>query len=243
MIKEDSFILIWMEDLNIQNKIIESGDYLINNLNLRIDSNEFVCISGLYGPDKISFINTLSCINRPDQGKYLYNYNDIATIDKSMLDSLRSGIGFIFKNLNIIGDFTVYQNIEIPLSNCSIAEKSREIAKAAEKLGLSKILHTKANKLSELERHKVSLARATAVSPMLIIADEPAEDLEYDDAETLFNILKDINNQGTAIICFSERKQIMEKVQRHIVFEKGMIISDSVIEAVKRGVQYEEALD
>lgn len=228
MISRDSFILIWMENLDIQSKVIGNGDNIVKNLNLRIDSSEFVCISGLYGTDKISFINTLSCLNRPDQGKYLYNYNDTATIDKSKLDSLRSEIGFLFKNLNIISDLTVYQNIEIPVRISSIVEKSREIAKAAEKLGLSDLLHTKVKMLSDLEKHKVSLARAIAVSPMLIIADEPADGLKYEDAETLFHILKEINNQGTAIICFSERTQIIEKVQRHIIFENGNIKSDRI---------------
>jgi putative ABC transport system ATP-binding protein len=227
MIKPDRFILIWMENLYIQNKVVSSGANIVHDLNLRIDSSEFVCISGLYGTDKISFINTLSCLNRPDQGKYLYNYNDTATIDKSELDSLRSEIGFIFKSLNIIGDLTVYQNIEIPVRFSSIVEKPREIAKAAERLGLSELLHTKVKKLTDMEKHKVSLARALAVSPMLIIADEPADDLGLEDAEALFSILKEINNQGTAIICFSERQQIIEKVQRHIIFEKGNIKSDS----------------
>lgn len=229
MIKQDEFILIWMENLGIQNKIIGNGDYIVRNLNLRIDSSEYVCISGLYGTDKISFINTLSCLNRPDLGKYLYNYNDTATIDKSKLDSLRSEIGFLFKNLNIIGHFTVYQNIEIPVGISNIVEKSTEITKAAEKLGLSDLLHTKVVGLSDLDKHKVSLARALAVSPMLIIADEPTDGLKLEDAEAMFSILQEINNQGTSIICFSERKQVIGKVQRHIVFENGNIKSDCTV--------------
>ena len=227
MIKQDSFILIWMEDISIQNKIIYKGDWAINNLDLRIDSGEFVCISGLFGTDKISFINTLSCLNRPEVGKYFYNYNDTKTIEKSKLDSLRSEIGFLFKNLILIDDLTVYQNIEIPISISSIVEKSSAIVKAAEKLGLNNLLHTKVKKLSDLEKHKVSLARAFAVNPMLIVADEPADGLKHEDAEILFGILKEINNQGTAIICFSEKMQIIEKSHRHIVFENGCIKSDS----------------
>ena len=227
MINRDSFILIWMENLGIQNKIIGNGDYIVNNLNLRIDSSELVCISGLYGTSKISFINTLSCLNRPDNGKYLYNYNDTSTIEDSALDSLRSQIGFLFKNLNIIGDLTVYQNIEIPIRIRNIADKSKEIAKAAEKLGLIDLLHTKVKMLSDLEKHRVSLARALCVNPMLIIADEPADGLKHEDAEAMLSILKEINNQGTAIICFSDKTQIIEMAQRHILFEKGNIKSDS----------------
>lgn len=227
MMKQDGFILIWMENLCIQNKIIGFGDYIVKDLNLRIDSSELVCISGLYGTDKISFINTMSCLNRPNLGKYLYNYNDITTIDKSKLDSLRSEIGFMFKNLNLISDLTVYQNIEIPVSISSIVDKPREIVKAAERLGLSELLHAKVDALSDVDKHKVSLARALAVSPKLIIADEPADGLNIENADTLFSILNEINNQGTAIVCFSDKAQIIEKVQRHIIFHKGNIKSDS----------------
>jgi putative ABC transport system ATP-binding protein len=216
-----------MENINIQNKISGNGDYIVRNLNLRIDSSEFVCISGLYGIEKISFINILSCLNRPDQGKYLYNYNDTGTIDKSQLDSLRSQIGFIFKNLNLIGDLTVYENIELPIGVSNTLERSRKIAETAEKLGLGGLLHTKVNKISDIEKHKVSLARALVVRPMLIIADEPADGLEPEDAEALYSILKEINNQGTAIICFSDKKEIIEMVERCIIFKKGDIKSDN----------------
>ena len=71
------------------------------------------------------------------------------------------------------------------------------------------------------------MARAIVVRPLLIIADEPADGLEYEEAEVILNTLKEINNENIAIICFSEKKQIIEKVQRHIVFEKGVIKSDS----------------
>jgi putative ABC transport system ATP-binding protein len=233
MIEQDRFILIWMENLSIKNKIANKDTYTVQHLNLRIDAGEFVCISGLFGSDKISFINTLSCLNRPDAGKYIYNYNDTTTIEKHKLDTLRSEIGFIFKNLNIIDDLTVYQNIEIPIRISSIVEKSSEIVKAAEKLGLSDCLNTKVKKLSDIEKHKVSLARALAVKPILIIADEPADGLQREDAETLLNTLHEFNKQGTAIICFSESIEVIEKASRHIVFEKSSIKSDSTVECFR----------
>lgn len=227
MIKQDSFILIWMENVNIQNKILNKGNLAVGNLNLRINAGEFVCISGLHGTDKISLINTLSCLDVADAGKYLYDYNDTTIIERSKLDRLRSQIGFIFKNLNIIEDFTVYQNIEIPISISGIDKKSNNIVKAAEELGLIDLLHTKVKTLTDIERYKVALARAIVVNPILIIADEPGDGLKLEDAEFVLKILSDINAQGTAVICFSEKKQIIEKVQRHIVFEKGSIISDN----------------
>jgi putative ABC transport system ATP-binding protein len=226
MIKQDNFILIWMENLIIQNKIIGKGGSVVDNLNLRIDNSEYICISGLYGTDKVSFINTISCLNRPDSGKYIYNYIDTTTIGKATLDSLRSGIGFIFKSLNIIENLTVYQNIEIPLNTGDALEKSH-IFKVAERLGLSSLLHTQAKDLSDLERHKTAIARALAVNPIFIIADEPASNLKQQDEKIILDILREINMEGIAIICFSERKQVIDRVERHIVFENGSIVADN----------------
>jgi ABC-type lipoprotein export system ATPase subunit len=216
-----------MENVSIRNTISNNGNLTVSNLNLQINSGELVCISGLYGTDKISFINTISCLSKPDIGKYLYDYNNTTVIEQNELDSLRSQIGFIFKNLNIIENLTVYQNIEIPINIRGIHEQYKDIVKAAEALGISDLLHVQVKKLSDIEKHKVSLARAIAVNPILVIADEPAEGLIHDDKEFILDALRDINKQGTSIICFSEKRQIIEKAQRHIVFEKGRIKSDS----------------
>lgn len=224
MTKQDGFILIWMEDLIIKNKMTRMEGTVVEHLNLRIDSGEYVCISGLYGTDKISFINTLSCLNRPDGGKYIYNYIDTSTIGADKLDALRSKIGFVFKGLNIIESLTVYQNIEIPIHISTESEK-KHIDKVAEKLNLSEILHEKAKGLSDFEKHKVALARALAVNPILIIADEPASNLKQQEEEEILDIFQEINSTGTAIIYFSDRKQLIENAKRHIAFENGKILS------------------
>ncbi|OGO76600.1 MAG: hypothetical protein A2Y23_05380 [Clostridiales bacterium GWB2_37_7] len=242
MIKQDRFILIWMENLLIQDKITDKDKSVVDSLNLRIDSGEFVCISGLYGPDKISFINTLGCLDRPDAGKYLYNYIDTAMIEKLKLDCVRSGIGFLFRNLNLIEELTVYQNIEIPIQTDSKPEKNQAILDEAEKLGLSSLLNSQVKKLTELEKHKVAMARALAVKPILIIADEPASNLKEQDANIMLDFLQELNVKGTAVICFSERKQLCDKAERHIIFENGSIISDNkVLTAARRLELYDEA--
>lgn len=227
MIKHGSFILIWMEGLSIINKIIGKGSLAVDDISLCIHSGEYVCISGLYGTDKISFINTVSCLNRPDAGKYLYDYNDTTTIEKAKLDSIRGKTGFLFKNLNVIDELTVYQNIEIPLSTDSKTDKARIISEAADRVGIGNLLHQQTKTLSDLEKHKIALARALAVNPVLIIADEPADSLKQEDTEAVLDLLREVNEQGTAMICFTERKQLIEKAKRYIMFENGKIKSDN----------------
>ncbi len=221
MIKQDSFILAWMEGL---------GFSTAARLDLRVDSGEYIVVSGIYGADKINFISVLGCISRPSNGKYIFDYNDISTIESEKLDNIRSKyIGFVFKGLNIIDSLTVYKNIEIPLLSRNSLEMDKEVVKAAERLGLKELLYKKARELSDFERHKVSLARALVVKPLLLIVDEPGENLSKQESSMLLDIIDQINADGIAIITFSDTEEVIKRATRQITFEKGIIISDNRI--------------
>lgn len=228
MIKQDSFILLWLEGLSIRSKLGSDTDPVFENLDLRIDSGEFVSISGIYGKDKISFINVLGCLCRPSKGKYIFDYNDITTIDSEQLDNIRSRhIGFMFKGLNIIDNLSVYKNIELPLLRDAEINRQKVISETAESLGLTTIMSKKASALSDLERHLVALARALVTKPILILADEPGEGLSAKDRSAILNILSDMNKAGTAVITFSDKTEVVERAARSIAFEKGKIKQDS----------------
>lgn len=225
MMKQDSFILIWMEKLSIANCISDSGALAVDDIDLRIDAGEYVCISGLHGSDKISFINVLSCLNKPKKGKYLYDYNDITTMDREQLGVVRSCIGFVFRTLNLALQQTVFENIEIPLLYKNHNNTER-VAEVANNLGIKGLLYKQARKLHDLDRHKVALARALVVDPVLVMVDEPAWDLNQEDREAVLDILDRVHERGTAVICFSERNEIIDRASRHIIFEKGKIVAD-----------------
>ncbi|MGB7604516.1 MAG: ATP-binding cassette domain-containing protein [Lutisporaceae bacterium] len=219
MIKQDSLILVWMEDL---------GFSTAARLDLRVDSGEYVVISGIYGADKINFINVLGCIGRPSNGKYIFDYNDISTIESEKLNNIRSKyIGFVFKGLNIVDGLTVYKNIEIPLLSSNSSEKDKEVTKAAEGFGLKELLHKKARELSDFERYKVALARALVVKPLLIIVDETGENLSKQESSMLLDIIDKINAEGITIITFSDTEEVIKRAARQIIFEKGIIKADN----------------
>lgn len=229
MIKEDSFILLWLEGLSINNVFDSSKEAAFKDLDLRIDAGEYAVISGVYGTDKISLINVLGCISRPSSGKYIFDYNDTAAIDAEQLDDIRSKhIGFLFKGLNIIDDISVYKNIELPLMRFN-SDNQEKIVSIANRLCLSDLLNKKARELTDLERHKVALARALAINPILILADEPGDGLGKKDQEVILDILSDINKSGTAVIAFSDKQEVVEMAARHIVFEKGKVTGDRLI--------------
>lgn len=238
MMKQDSFILLWLEDLGIRNCLSGQGDLIFENLNLRVDSGEYAAVSGIYGTDKINLINVLGCLKKPCSGKYIFDYNDITTAEGEKLDHIRSKyIGFIFKGLNIVESQTVYKNIELPLLRYSNPDSRKAVEQAAERLGIKDVLHKKARELSDLERHKLALAMALVVKPIMIIADEPGDGLCKTEALAIMDILDEINKEGIAIIAFSDKADIAARAKRHIVFENRKIKSDSayVSSRIKEG--------
>lgn len=227
MIKQDSFILIWMEDVSVSSNM--------EKISLRIDAGEYVNIRGLHGSDKASLLNVLSCLFKPISGKYIYDYHDIATLSEDKLGMIRCKIGFLFRSLHIIDQLNVYENIQLPFS--SRTEDARhKVESAARRLGIEELLPRMPNALSDLEKHKIALARALVVGPALIIADEPTEGLDENNAEGLLRMMREINANGTTIISISEKVQVQREADRHIVFDKGHIISDSRPLGIKEGV-------
>lgn len=229
MINQDSFILIWMEQVGIKNSLCSDGEMLFENLDLRVDSGEYAVISGVYGTDKISLINVLGCLTTPQRGKYIFDYNDITMLESKNLDKLRSkNIGFMFKGLNIIDSLSVYKNIEIPLLHGNNEQRESLILEAAEAFGLKDILNKKVRDIADIDRHRVVLARAMVLKPTVLIADEPGENLSKQDCTKILDAISEVNAKGTAVITFSDRAEIVERASRHIVFEKGRIMAKEV---------------
>ncbi|MDF2521271.1 MAG: transporter ATP-binding protein [Clostridia bacterium] len=229
MINQDSFILIWMEQVSIKNSLCSDGEMVFENLDLRVDSGEYAVISGVYGTDKISLINVLGCLTTPQRGKYIFDYNDITMLESKNLDKLRSkNIGFMFKGLNIIDSLSVYKNIEIPLLHSDNEQKESLILEAAEAFGLKDILNKKARDIADIDRHRTALARAMVLKPTVLIADEPGENLSKQDCAKILDAIGEVNAKGTAVITFSDRAEIVERASRHIVFEKGRIMAEEV---------------
>lgn len=222
MIGQDNFILVWMENVSLSESSSEK-------LALRVDSKDYINISGLSGRDKMNFINILSCLQKPAAGKYLFDYKDIGTLDQKSLNLIRRGIGFLFCKLNLIEKFSVYKNIEMPVLSMQKMERDAAIKKAAERLGLTELLETSVKKLTEEQQHKTAIARAIVANPSMIVADEPAEEL----LETLTHI----NRSGTAVISFSDKPKQRMNAARNIQFIDGCFL-----EEIKSDLQREAVL-
>lgn len=220
MIGQDNFILVWMENISLSKGSPEK-------LELRVDSGDYVNISGLSGHEKMNFINLLGCLQKPSTGKYLFDYKDLGMLDQRNLNVIRREMGFLFSNLNLMEKLSVAKNIEMPVLFMHKGAREAVVKKAAEQLGVAEQLETPVKKLSELEQHKVALARAIVANPAMLIADEPASGLGEAACEEILELLTQINRRGTAVVSFSEKQRQQMNAGRQIYFREGRFMEET----------------
>ncbi|HWR61095.1 MAG TPA: ATP-binding cassette domain-containing protein [Clostridia bacterium] len=226
MIHDRTRILIRAEGLCKRCRTGNGAEEAVSGLDLIIRQGELVVIKGISGTRKIALFNLLGCLERPDSGKYYFDYEDIALAeDETLEDIRRRRIGYLFRDFRLIDRLTVCQNVEVPMSGMDISreEKARRAAEALADLGIEKISGEKVSSLSDYDRQLAALARATVNGPLMIMADEPAAALDAGEAARLMERLRRLNEEGTAILLFSSGDiPGLRDGLRVITFEKGI---------------------
>lgn len=194
---------------------------VLKKINLEIQDKEMVAIMGRSGAGKSTLLNIIGCLDSPDEGEYLLDGQDISKLSNSNLSTLRnSNFGFIMQDFALIEDETVRHNILLPtyFSRNKIKTSCEELAK---KLGIYKLLDTKASLLSGGEKQRTAIARAIINDSKYIIADEPTGALDSVNAEMIMNILSDLHKTGKTIIIVTHDIIIAEKCQRVLNISDG----------------------
>lgn len=232
MIFDKNRVLIRTENMSKScmhgNETIEA----VKDANIRVLQGEFIIIEGLSGTKKSIFFNLIGCLERPISGKYYFDYEDIALAKTDMLDSIRKNkIGYLFRNFNLINRLTVWQNIEIPMHwlNISREEKKHRLQKALLNFEIEHIAKEKVSRLSDWEKQLVSLARAVVNNPLMIIADEPAANLDSREEGKLIEHLFRLNKEGITVILMTERAALKAlKGCRLISFNEARVVRSEV---------------
>ncbi|MDD4504353.1 MAG: ATP-binding cassette domain-containing protein [Clostridiaceae bacterium] len=207
MILDESRVLILTENLYKSYKLGNEMKEAVSDLNIRIMQGEFIIIQGLCGIQKNIFFNLIGCLERPTAGKYYFDYEDIALAKEDMLDNIRRNkIGFLFKDFNLINRLTAVKNIEIPMYGLSVSQKEKKdrVVNSLRSFGIETIAEEKVSALSGLNKQLVSLARAIVNNPLMIIADEPAANMDSIGKRRIMEHLFGINAEGTTIMLFTE---------------------------------------
>lgn len=221
--------IISVEDIH---KIYKMGNvdvHALRGISLNIKKGEFVSIMGSSGSGKSTLMNIVGCLDRPTSGRYLFERDDVSSLDTDELAGIRNEkIGFVFQNFNLMKKATAQSNVELPLIYNGITMKERA-ARAKEviiKLGLEGRERHYMTQLSGGEQQRVAIGRAIINDPDIILADEPTGNLDTRTGVEIMKIFKGLNEQGKIIIMITHEKEIAAYAERVVLLRDGEILED-----------------
>ena len=209
------------------------GDVTVNvlkGLDLTFDEGDFVSLMGPSGSGKSTLMNILGCLDRPTEGNYYLRDRDVAKMTDNQLSEVRSTyLGFIFQAYNLLPQYTVVENIELPLVYQGVPLDSRTKDRCialAEMVGLGTRLDHRPLQLSGGQQQRVAIARALVNDPQVILADEPTGNLDSRTSVEIMQMLTELNKAGKTIIMVTHENDIAEWSRRVVRLRDGLVESD-----------------
>lgn len=205
---------------------------VIQNLDLRIEEGEFIAIVGPSGSGKSTLLNLIGCLDRPDGGRILIDGTDVAALSTKEATRFRAQhLGFIFQDFNLIESFSVYENVEFPLSVILHEKECRPKVEAVlEAIGMLDQIDKYPDQLSGGQKQRVAVARALVVEPRIVLADEPTANLDSVSAKRVLELMRRMQERFNTTFIFSTHDaKIMEEAKRIVTLQDGKIIDDKVL--------------
>jgi putative ABC transport system ATP-binding protein len=203
----------------------------LQGVTLTFAEGDFVALMGPSGSGKSTLLNLLGCLDRPTSGEYYLGDEDVAQMDDDQLSEVRSRyIGFIFQSYNLLAQYTVVENIEVPLlyQGCRLNDETRDrCMRLAELVGLGDRMHHRPAQLSGGQQQRVAIARALVNDPHVILADEPTGNLDSKTSDEIMTLLSDLNRAGKTIIMVTHENDIAAWARRVVRMRDGHVESDS----------------
>ncbi|MDB5350059.1 MAG: macB 7 [Planctomycetota bacterium] len=205
--------------------------HAMKGVTVNIMQGEYVAIMGASGSGKSTMLNLLGCLDRPTSGQYHLGDQDVARLDDDELSEVRSRyIGFIFQSYNLIQQYTVIENIQLPLTYQGSGEISDEdmerTIELARLVGLDTRLEHRPNQLSGGQQQRVAIARSLINDPYIILADEATGNLDSVTSEEIMTMLGRLNDSGKTIIMVTHEDDIAAHAKRIIRMRDGVIVED-----------------
>lgn len=207
--------------------------HVLKNLNLEIESGEFLMIMGKSGSGKTTLLNILGFLDTLDEGRYYFDGNDVSGLKENMRSQYRANyVGYVFQQFNLIETLTVFQNIEIPLIYAGMKDKNQRrllVEKRLEDVGLSDKANSFPNHLSGGQQQRIAIARALVNNPKLIFADEPTGALDSETGRDIMGLLSDLNKSGTTIIMVTHDLDMTKYASRVVTLKDGCFVKGDEI--------------
>ena len=209
----------------------EVETHALSGIHLRVKSGEYVSIEGPSGCGKSTLLSLLGLLDTASDGTYVLNGHDVSNLDFGQRARIRNReIGFIFQSFNLIGDLTVYENVELPLTYRGVNGNARKDAAnaALEKVGMSHRVNHYPSQLSGGQQQRVAVARALVGNPSILLADEPTGNLDSKNGEAVMDLLRELHREGATICMVTHDPRYSRHADRQIHLFDGRIVDESV---------------
>ena len=205
--------------------------HAIRDLELTIAEGEFVAVMGTSGSGKSTLLNILGCLDTPTEGKYYIAGEDTTSLDDDQLSELRGRqIGFVFQSYNLLPQFTVLENIKLPLlyqANVDLEKSHQKAIQLAKMVGLSDRLEHRPYELSGGQQQRVAIARSLINDPFILLADEPTGNLDTQTEQEILNLFEELNSKGITIIVVTHEPEVGDRAHRVVTMRDGVIINET----------------
>jgi putative ABC transport system ATP-binding protein len=201
----------------------------LKDVNLTIQTGEFVAIMGHSGSGKSTFMNILGCLDAASVGNYELDGRAVASLNRDELALLRNRtIGFVFQGFNLLQRMTLLDNVALPLIYAGVKheERSHRALELLAKVGLENKANSLPNQISGGQQQRVAIARALVNRPSLLLADEPTGNLDSHTSEEIMMLFEALNNEGITVVLVTHENDIAQHAKRQVRFHDGCIVSD-----------------
>lgn len=211
----------------------EVETHALSEIHLEIRKAEYVSIAGPSGCGKSTLLSILGLLDSPTEGTYTLNDQAVANLGMAERARIRNReVGFIFQSFNLIGDLTVYENVELPLTyrGMDSAERKQRVNEALEKVGMAHRVKHYPSQLSGGQQQRVAVARALAGKPSILLADEPTGNLDSKNGEAVMHLLRELHREGATICMVTHDPRFARHADRTIHLFDGRIVEENVEE-------------
>ena len=201
----------------------------LKNVNFSVDNGEYVAIMGESGSGKTTLLNILATFDKATSGSVLLNNLDLSKLkDKELADFRRDNLGFIFQDFNLLDNFSIKDNILLPLvlANKKYKDMEARLEKVTKPLGIDKLINKYPYEISGGQRQRVAVARAIITNPSLILADEPTGALDSKSTDQLLNVFDKLNEIGQTIIMVTHSVKTAARAKRVLFIKDGVVFHE-----------------
>ena len=231
---ENGKVLITMEGVTKVFVTDEVETHALAQVHLEIRSGEYVAISGPSGCGKSTLLSILGLLDSPSDGVYKLNEKPVQSLKMSERSRIRNReIGFIFQAFNLIGDLTVYENVELPLTyrqRMPSADRKKRVMESLERVGMAHRVRHYPSQLSGGQQQRVAVARALAGNPSILLADEPTGNLDSRNGEAVMELLQNLHREGATICMVTHDPRFAKHAEREVHLFDGKVVAEEELQ-------------